>query len=93
MSLQRLFYDGLRTPNPWLTNVTNPGDKPHHNHTNHTQSNGTHAFATPKHKTMARSLLGGSVGIVALIYFLLPFLFTENYQGAWEEDPGTDRKM
>lgn len=85
MSLQRLFWDGLRVRNPWLTNVTNPGDKPHH--ANHTRSNGTHKFATPEHETMARGLLGGSCGIVILCYFFLPFLFSNNYDAAWERKP------
>ncbi|KDN43215.1 hypothetical protein K437DRAFT_225778 [Tilletiaria anomala UBC 951] len=81
ISLQRLFGDELNTRNPDLTNVTNPGDKPAK-----APSTGQHAFATPVHEIMARSLLGGSIGVTILAFFFLPLLFQSNYDQGWEKD-------
>lgn len=79
-SLARLFFDGLNTRNPDLTNVRNPGDKPEK-----VPDDGTRAFATPAHEQMARALLGGSVGLTIAALFLMPALFRNNYDHTWEK--------
>lgn len=72
-------------------NVSNPGDHHHkHNHSNLSTHgsgphDGSHAFATPTHYILARTLLGGTILVVALAYLLLPFLYKVNYDNAWEE--------
>lgn len=103
MTLQRLFWDGLHQRNPWLAQVVNPGDKPlkhHHNQTHHHNSstdgshrarNGTHTFATSKHKNLARGLLSGPCGLAFLCYLVLPWLFPPNYDPSFEEQPPPTR--
>jgi hypothetical protein len=87
ISLQRLFYDGLNTRNPDITNTTNPGDKPKVVH-----FNGTHAYATPKHEILASSLLGGSVVVTFLTFLVLPLFCRSNYDDAWERDAAWTKK-
>ena len=82
VSLARLFFDGLNTRNPDLTDVQNPGEKIV---TLKSPGEGVHAFATPTHMTMARALLGGCIGFVVAAFFLIPAVFRDNYDPTWEK--------
>jgi len=73
-SIQRLFYDGLMVRNPNVVNVTNPGDKP-----NSTLPKGQKAFATPAHEKVAIGLLAGSLGLLFIVFTVLPIVFTADH--------------
>ncbi|PWN89890.1 hypothetical protein FA10DRAFT_231022 [Acaromyces ingoldii] len=88
-SMNFLFVDGASQRNPDIT-PHNPSDK------NKTTSSGPDpnpkpkAFATPIHKIISYALLGGSVGLISLIFIILPFCFPANSdpweQEKWEND-------
>ncbi|TKY87456.1 hypothetical protein EX895_003470 [Sporisorium graminicola] len=71
-SIQRLFYDDLLVRYPNLTNTTNPGDRPK-------KPKGQKAFATPAHEKVAIGLLAGSLGLVFIVFTVLPIIFTADH--------------
>jgi hypothetical protein len=83
ISLQRIFNDGFNTRNPDLTNVTDPGDP---THTTNSTTPTVRPYATPVHEKVAVALLLGPLGILIIVFSLMPYLFRQNFDDTWEKD-------
>ncbi|UZJ51839.1 hypothetical protein CBS101457_001159 [Exobasidium rhododendri] len=83
-SLQNIFKSGYDIRLPDIV-ASNPSDKNVSNTTEANPNPPARAFATPAHKIISYSLLGGSFAGIVLAFTLLPFLFPTNVQ-TWEQE-------
>jgi pimeloyl-ACP methyl ester carboxylesterase len=83
ISLQRIFNDGFNTRNPDLVNVTDPGDV---THTHNASLPTTRPYATPVHEKVAVALLLGPLSLLIIVFAILPFIFSENFDDTWEKE-------
>lgn len=85
-TLAHLFKDGYDQRLPDIT-ASNPGDKAKNTPNAHPPPR---KFATQSNKLLSYALLGGSVGLIIVVFTLLPFLFPANSdpweQERWEQD-------
>ena len=91
-SLNRLFVQDYATKYPDITDVSNPGDKEEASKPKKLPG-GKKSFDTPVHEITAWSLLGGSLGLVAVVFTVLPWVFRPNANadassayGRWETE-------